>query len=232
MAYQARAPDHSEHRMKLAAELTERLVERSVKGLATLPQEIRRWLRSAKQSEVDPRPLARLQNPESQTIYASYMARFVCFYLRVLGDGEQRVYRVRQRRVDSDSEEATGEEDSEEDSEEGSKDGENSEAESDAPQPRRTTRRQGLVDRMKDARKLFTFTPEQKGCAIRLWDALDGDDRGAQIEALLASISSFIFTKYHLVELTTGLVQFLAVLGIDSRLRTAKNYSYMLAGVC
>jgi hypothetical protein len=83
LAHQARAPDHDERKIKLAAELTEQLVERSVKGLATLPQEIRRWLRSAKQSEVDPRPLARLQNPESQTVYASYMVRFVCFYLRL-----------------------------------------------------------------------------------------------------------------------------------------------------
>jgi hypothetical protein len=39
---------------------------------------------------------------------------------------------------------------------------------------------------------------------------------------------------YHPVALSTGLVQFLAVLGIDpdmARLRTAKNYSYMLAGM-
>ena len=54
------------------------------------------------------------------------------------------------------------------------------------------------------------------------------------MEALLASISSFIFTTYHPVALSTGLVQFLAVLGIDpdmARLRTAKNYLYMLAGM-
>ncbi|OSS43486.1 hypothetical protein B5807_11973 [Epicoccum nigrum] len=98
LAYQARKPDQSEHKIKLAAELTERLVERSVKGLATLLQEVRRWLRSAKQSEVDLQPLARLQNPESQTVYASYMVQFVCFYLRVLGDEEQRIFRARQRR--------------------------------------------------------------------------------------------------------------------------------------
>jgi hypothetical protein len=54
------------------------------------------------------------------------------------------------------------------------------------------------------------------------------------MEALLASISSFIFVTYHPVPLRTGLFQFLAVLGIDpemARLRTAKNYSYMLAGM-
>ncbi|KAF1922165.1 uncharacterized protein M421DRAFT_40317, partial [Didymella exigua CBS 183.55] len=77
-----------EDKMKLAAELTERLVERSVRGLATLPHELRRWLRSAKLSEADTRPLARLQNPESQAWYAGYMVKFVCFYLRVLADEE------------------------------------------------------------------------------------------------------------------------------------------------
>jgi hypothetical protein len=39
-----------------------------------------------------------------------------------------------------------------------------------------------------------------------LWDALDGDDRGAQTEALLASISLFIFTTYYPVALSTSLI--------------------------
>ncbi|KAF3037094.1 hypothetical protein E8E12_005610 [Didymella heteroderae] len=73
LAHQARAPEHSERKLKLAAELTERPVDRGVDRLAALPQEIRRWLRSAKQSEVDQRPLARLQNPESQTTATSQL---------------------------------------------------------------------------------------------------------------------------------------------------------------
>jgi hypothetical protein len=64
LAHQARLPDQSERKLKLAAELTDRLIERSVKGLSTLARETRRWLRSARQTEVDPRPLTRLQNPE------------------------------------------------------------------------------------------------------------------------------------------------------------------------
>jgi hypothetical protein len=86
---------------------------------------------------------------------------------------------------------------------------------------------------IKDARELFEWTSNQKSHAIRLWDALDSSDRAGQMEALLALISSFIFTKYYPVALSTSLVQFLAVLGIDSemaRLQTAKNYLYMLAG--
>lgn len=240
LVHQARAPDRGEDKMKLAAELTERLVERSVRGLATLPHELRRWLRSAKLSEADTRPLARLQNPESQARYASYMVKFVCFYLRVLADGEQRIIRVREGRFDCDSEEtASSEEGSEEDSEDG-EDGEESEDESNAPRPPRRSRRPTPTrakvsrDKMKDARELFTWTVEQKACAIRLWDALDGSERVTQMDALLKSIGSFIFTKYHPEALSTGLMQFLAVLGIDpdtGRLRTAKQYSYILAGM-
>jgi hypothetical protein len=54
------------------------------------------------------------------------------------------------------------------------------------------------------------------------------------MEALLASLSSFIFTVYDDVPLSCRLIQFLAVLGINSdigRLRNAKNYSYILAGI-
>jgi hypothetical protein len=46
---------------------------------------------SAKQYEVNKRPLARLQNPESQTRYASYMVRFVCHILRIVTDEEARL---------------------------------------------------------------------------------------------------------------------------------------------
>ena len=164
-------------------------------------------------------------------MYASYMVRFVCFYLRVLADEEQRIAQLRQQQAVAANPDSIEETSSEADSEE---DEEGSEADSDSARPRRRTRSQKQPDMMKDARELFAWTDEQKSCAIKLWDALDGDDRGAQTEVLLASISSFIFTTYHPVALSTGLIQFLAVLGIDpdtGRLRTAKNYSYMLAGM-
>jgi hypothetical protein len=89
LAHQARLPDRNEVKLQTAAQLTERLIEKCVKGLATLPQETRRWLRSAQQTDIDQRPLARLQNPESQATYAGYMVRFVCFYLRVVADEER-----------------------------------------------------------------------------------------------------------------------------------------------
>ena len=87
---------------------------------------------------------------------------------------------------------------------------------------------------MKDARELFTWTLEQKTLAICLWDVLDGSEHVVLIEALLASLASFIFVKYTKEPLSCGIVQFLAVLSIDGEmghLRTATNYSFMLAGV-
>ncbi|KAF1934619.1 hypothetical protein EJ02DRAFT_516885 [Clathrospora elynae] len=77
LAHQVRLPDQGEVKLQQAAKLVELLVERSVAGLSTLPQETRRWLRSAKQSEVDQRPMARLQNPESQAVYTSYVVKFL-----------------------------------------------------------------------------------------------------------------------------------------------------------
>jgi hypothetical protein len=63
---------------------------------------------------------------------------------------------------------------------------------------------------------------------------LDNSDAAAQTNALLNSLASFVLTGYGSDEFSSGLVQYLAVLGIDTqtnRLRTAKNFSYMLAGV-
>jgi hypothetical protein len=90
LAYQARLPDRNEVKLQTAAQLAEHLIEKCVKGLATLPQETRRWLRSAQQTDIDQRPLARLQNPESQATYAGYVVRYVCFYLRIIADEEVR----------------------------------------------------------------------------------------------------------------------------------------------
>jgi hypothetical protein len=82
------------------AELTELLVERSVKGLSTLGHEKRRWLKSVKQHKIDQRPIARLRIPESQARYTSYIVKFVCYFLRIIADEEARITQVRARRDD------------------------------------------------------------------------------------------------------------------------------------
>jgi superfamily II DNA helicase RecQ len=224
LAYQLRLPGKHEPKLKLATELTELLIEKCVKGLSTLPHEIRRWLRSAKREAPDTRPLGRLQNPESQARYAGYIVKFVCFYLRIIEDE-----RAQEARSSQETQAVNVDDLSEEHSDVESDDGDNSEG-----YRRRKRRAKVSKDPMKDARELFTWTDEQHRLADRLWDVLLGGERAVQMEALFNSLASFIFVKYPREPLSCGLIQFLAVLGIDGeigRLRTAKNYSFMLAGV-
>ncbi|RYP28637.1 hypothetical protein DL767_007119 [Monosporascus sp. MG133] len=229
LAHQIRLPDRSEVKLQRAAKLVELLIERGVKGLSTLSRETRRWLRSAKRSEADVRPFARLQNPESQATYTGYIVKFVCYFLRVLANEERRIAQMRRRTVDDSDSDAA--EDSDTDSSGSSSTG--SEADSDS-RPRRQARRKKEPDLMKDARELFCWQGGQKGLAITLWLGLDGDDTGAQLDALLDVLASFIFQSVSNDLFRSGWLHFLAVLGVDAemdRLRTAKNYSYMLAGV-
>jgi hypothetical protein len=98
----------------------------------------------------------------------------------------------------------------------------------------RKQRAKASKDPMKDARELFTWTDEQHPLADCLWDVLAEGERAVQIEAILNSLASFILVTYPREPLSCGFIQFLAVLGIDreiGRLRTAKNYSFILAGV-
>jgi hypothetical protein len=63
---------------------------------------------------------------------------------------------------------------------------------------------------------------------------LGSSNRIAEIDALLALLALFIFMQYPREPLSCRFVQFLAILGINGeigRLRTAKNYSFILAGV-
>jgi hypothetical protein len=237
LGYIAHLPDRSEAKLRTAADLTENLIEQSVKSLATLPRETRRWLRSAKQAEADQRPLARLQNPESQATYAGYIIRFVCFYLRIIADEESRVDEFLSQGsqlVNSSNKESSEDSGTESKYDDSDNDNNAGSTDDDSIAPPRRPRKKTQVDKLKDARELFTWKGNQKALAMQLWLMLDDSDATAQMSALLNSLASFILTDYGNDETSTGLVQYLAVLGIDTqtnRLRTAKNYSYMLAGV-
>ncbi|TKA55481.1 hypothetical protein B0A49_13343, partial [Cryomyces minteri] len=66
LAHASRPPDRDERLLQQAMKVVDLAMEKSVAGLSTLAVETRRWLRSAKREEIDVRPMARLQNPESQ----------------------------------------------------------------------------------------------------------------------------------------------------------------------
>jgi hypothetical protein len=147
-------PNYSKRKIKLAAQLTEGLVKRSAKGLATLLQELRRWLQRAKLSKINVQLLAQLQNPESQAVYASYIVRFVCFYLQVLGDKDQQIIRIQQQQDTA----ALSKSSAASSSKENSKDNRNkgSKANNNSPQPQHRARSQQALDIIKNARELFT----------------------------------------------------------------------------
>ena len=79
----SRLPDKNEPTLSQAAHVVERAVEQAVAGLSTLGLETRRWLRSPNAEQIDTRPMARLQNSDSQKRYAGYTKRFICYLLRV-----------------------------------------------------------------------------------------------------------------------------------------------------
>ncbi|KAL5372453.1 hypothetical protein PMIN06_012138 [Paraphaeosphaeria minitans] len=217
LAHAIRLPQRDEPKLKQAAHIVERLIEKSVHGLSSLPRETRRWLRSAQIHEADQRPIARLQNPESQARCTGYLVIFVCYVLRIIADEEAGGGRSSSKNEDSEDSDDTAHSDS---SEEGSQ--------------AHPSRQRAKVDLIKDARELFRWQGQQKALASMLWQMLDEENEEAQLSALLQMLSAFIFTSYIRSPFECGLVHFMAVLGFDAemgRLRTAKNYAYMVAGI-
>ena len=141
------------------------MIEDCVKGLASLPQEIRRWLKSAKMEEVDPRPMGRLQNQDSQDRYANYWKRLICYSLRVAQSEQQ------QRAVDPSqlTNETDGGNEEEGESRAEDDDATDEEDEDDGD----TSSLIVLQDKLKDARRLYQWRDGQKEQAIQLLKAVE-----------------------------------------------------------
>jgi hypothetical protein len=212
----SRLPDKDEQTLLVAVKLNSFLIEKCVRGLASLDNETRRWLRSAKHSEIDQRPLARLQNVESQQTYAVYMARLLCYSLRVLQsceDSEKLGETVEEQatsEADERSDYATGEEGSSEREGEG---GEGDDEDYDSGS-------QPVVDVFKDARRLYPWQDTQKDSLRRVRESIEnGWDEKAQLDALLRFYESLIFQHVRGDVFKSAILHFLAVLGIDEETR-------------
>lgn len=83
LARAVQLPQRNEPELQKLKTAVTRAVEYSVAGLATLPRELRRWLRSAKREEPDVRPMARLQSMSGQARYVSYVVMFLCCVIRL-----------------------------------------------------------------------------------------------------------------------------------------------------
>ncbi|KAK4947069.1 hypothetical protein LTR66_014220 [Elasticomyces elasticus] len=216
LSHASRMPDRGERLLHQAVKIVDLVIEKSVAGLSSLAIETRRWLKSAKREEADVRPLARLQNPESQRRYAGYWKRFMCYCLRVVATDEGCGARsCGNNSVDGSNEGTEEDEIDEEDQTEDEVDEE-------------------CQDVMRDARELFPWHGKQKELARELWCALELEDEQTQVEKMLELSGSFIFQTVGDRPFSSALIHSLAVLGIDEemkRLRTAGDFSYMLAGV-
>jgi hypothetical protein len=163
------------------------------------------------------------------------MVKFVCYALRLAADAEARMIAQESSREVSDKDEDDTRSRDDNDNE----DDDNVSDSNDNQLANHQGSSQKEKDLIKDAQELFHWTSRQKELVVALWEMLDSnadDDaqREAQLEVLLNMLVSFVFTLTGNKPFSSGLVHFLAVLGIDSntnRLCMAKNYSYMLAGV-
>ena len=224
----SRLPDRDEQTLLTAVKLNGFLIEKCVGGLASLDNETRRWLRSAKHSEIDQRPLARLQNTESQQTYAVYMARLLCYSLRVLQSCEDSE-RLLETAEGQESEAGNNSDYAEDNESESEREGER-ESEDDGD-----FGSQPVVDVFKDARRLYPWQERQKDLLRQVRESIEnGWGRKSQLDALLKFYESLIFHHVRGDTFKSAILHFLAVLGIDEetrRLRQANDFSFMLAGI-
>ena len=216
-----RMPDRDETVLRRTVELIDVLVERAVGGLSTLDHETRRWLRSAKQAEIDVRPLGRLQNLDSQVRYVGYTKRCLCYVSRVYGNVES----VAAQYQNEGSAHAGVEDDgSEVDDESGdeSDDLSNANAETDE-------------DIFCDARKLSPWRNGLEAHVRDLWQAVKSSYEGeTQLERLSAVFQVLIVQHVRGDTVKSALIHFSPFLESTrtrARLREADDFSYMLAGV-
>lgn len=221
----SRLPDRGETRLTQAMKVVDLTVERSVAGLGTLALETRRWLKSARQYEIDPRPMGRLQNPESQNRYTGYLRRLLCYLLRLAAANQMESLREDEESEEG-SEDRSGAESDEEAEEESEQEEEESEGEEDIAKVDQ--------DGMRDARRLCVLDSNQQKLLDTMWESLVVDEEEVQVEKMLKLLGSLIFQTVGDRPFSSPIIHFLAVLGIDEemgRLRTADDFSYMLAGV-
>lgn len=230
LAHHSRLPDKDELLQQNAVEVVNVMLNRAVAGLTSLHREERRWLRSPKVSDPDVRPLARLQEPDSQDRYHNYWRRFICYLLRVWESKQE--FGEETDNGESDDDESDGgrerdwrtPDDSDEDI-----DSEDEDISTQDAQP---------TDILKDARRLVILTSRQAELLQELNDKLLADDEdvniNSRVETMLELCKTLILSKFIQSEFECPLVHFCAVLGIDGengRLRRPAAYSYMLAGM-
>lgn len=148
---------------KLAAEFTEPLIEESVEALWTLAREARRWLRSARQTEVDPPDRWHDREPRQSERVSKLRCEVRLLLSAHISNEETRIAQLMQQQKEIANDGSSGEGDAED---------------KDSMRLRRS-RDQLQTDMMKDARELLKWKEGREALAIRLRLALDGSNRPA-----------------------------------------------------
>ncbi|CAD0011788.1 unnamed protein product [Aureobasidium pullulans] len=233
LSYASRLPDKDEEGLLKVAAVIKKMVERGVSGLNSMPEGLRRWLRSAEMHKPDVRPLARLQNSESQERYTGYWIRMICYCLRVWSTRDDN-NEAADGEVDGDD---NNHHDTESDSDETNDDEDDPHAE---PQHgERLQRRRQAQDQMYDARRLFPWNDQLESAIQKVWTSViyEGDTSSVeddQIPAMVELCKVLLFRKVWNDRFDSAMIHFMAVMGIDetnARLRDGNDYSYMIAGL-
>ncbi|KAH5441620.1 hypothetical protein HBI60_255780 [Parastagonospora nodorum] len=212
----SRLPDRYDTLLQQAVRVVDLAMEQGVAGLSTLPLETCRWLRSPKKTEIETRPMGRLQNKASQQRYTGYLKRFTCYCLRV-------AQAICEEEITSNTQMPTAATQDPPSSSSGSDLSTNT-----STQP--TIRQHPLHD----AVALFPWQENQLELAMSFVQSLNLDNESTQIQKLIKLLGAFIFQHISGNQFSSGLVHFLAILGINShthRLRRAEDYSGILAGM-
>ncbi|TIA27833.1 hypothetical protein D6C78_10993 [Aureobasidium pullulans] len=184
--------------------------------------------------KLDQRPMARLQNLESQERYVGYWKRMLCYCLRVW------LARHEATNNDNDNDRST----SDDETNSMHHDGDNVDEDSDSnstndsqhdqsgPQPQ-------AQDYTHDARRLFPWNDRLEKALVKVWrlTILERDSSSMEEEQILAMVELsevLLFRKIWNDRFYSAVLHFMAVMGIDeinARLRDGNDYSYFIAGL-
>ncbi|KAG6069300.1 hypothetical protein E4U32_000014 [Claviceps aff. humidiphila group G2b] len=252
LAHAARLPGKDEPELEVIAAAIEDLIEDCVKGLASLPLDIRRWLRSDHPTIMHPRPMGRLTNRIVHYKYANTWKRLICYSLRVAQSEESHEAESPSPFVKKEENEAgipimrgdrmddvrqpsprRAEQKDEVKSEHSYK--------AESPHPLSLVKMEDddakppivHADKMSDARRLFPWRDGQKEQAKKLLQsAASGND--SIRSALLNYSQTFIFQSVYYELFDSPMLHAMAILGIygeEARLKEGHECSFMVAGL-
>ncbi|KAG6277208.1 hypothetical protein E4U47_007401 [Claviceps purpurea] len=229
LAHAARLPGKDEPELEVIADAIEDLIGDCVKGLASLPLGIRRWLRSDHPTEMHPRPMGRLTNRISEE---SHEVESPSPFVNKEEDDAE-IHIMRGDRMD-DARQLFPRRDEEKDQ---LKSEHSCKAESPSPLVKMEDDDANPLivhaDKMSDARRLFPWRDRQKEQAKKLLQSVAPGNDSIR-NALLDYSQTFIFQYVYYELFDSPMFHAMAILGIygeEARHKEGHECSFMVAGL-